>query len=239
MYVESALDLIEKLRALSQMERSQRFSNASSAVFSGDSLEKQIFWRISKLQERSIKCKELENYVEKDVIPTAKRIVRNTRVRWAGSQEYCEQLPRNECILSPSDFGIHNTLVENSGKVVFLDFEYFGWDDPAKLIADFLLHPTMKLSSALKEKWIEGANMIFGPNVIERAALMGPMLQLCWCLILLNDFRTDVKFRRRLAKKGGADNTSSQLERQLKRSKVRLDKLRSTGHQFSDAVMFA
>ena len=34
--------------------------------------------------------------------------------------------------LSPSDFGFHNALRTPAGTMVFLDFEYFGWDDPAK-----------------------------------------------------------------------------------------------------------
>ena len=38
-----------------------------------------------------------------------------------------------ELILSPSDFGFHNIL-EHQGQLSFLDFEYAGWDDPAKLV---------------------------------------------------------------------------------------------------------
>ena len=39
-------------------------------------------------------------------------------------------------ILSPSDFGLHNTISKKN-KLYFFDFEYFGWDDPIKLICDF------------------------------------------------------------------------------------------------------
>ena len=44
----------------------------------------------------------------------------------------------NERSLSPSDFGFHNAIRRADGRLAFVDFEYFGWDDPAKLVADFL-----------------------------------------------------------------------------------------------------
>ena len=43
-----------------------------------------------------------------------------------------------ERTLSPSDFGFHNALKRSDGRIVFLDFEYFGWDDPAKMTAEEL-----------------------------------------------------------------------------------------------------
>ena len=38
--------------------------------------------------------------------------------------------------LSPSDFGLHNALRGQDGQLRFVDFEYFGWDDPVKLVSD-------------------------------------------------------------------------------------------------------
>ena len=46
---------------------------------------------------------------------------------------------RSRRCVSPSDFGFHNALVGPDGRAVFLDFEYAGWDDPAKLDLRFLL----------------------------------------------------------------------------------------------------
>ena len=54
------------------------------------------------------------------------------------------ELPVEQRTLSPSDFGFHNALRRPDGRVVFLDLEYFGWDDPAKMISDFLLHPALE-----------------------------------------------------------------------------------------------
>jgi hypothetical protein len=45
--------------------------------------------------------------------------------------------PSDRCI-SPSDFGFHNAI-RTSDKVKFIDFEFAGWDDPAKACVDFVL----------------------------------------------------------------------------------------------------
>ena len=47
-------------------------------------------------------------------------------------------------ILSPSDFGFHNILSHHNN-LYYIDFEYAGWDDPYKLIADFILNPDYKI----------------------------------------------------------------------------------------------
>ena len=50
---------------------------------------------------------------------------------------YEKKLASEERCVSPSDFGFHNSLRTPDGNLRFLDFEYSGWDDPAKTIADF------------------------------------------------------------------------------------------------------
>ena len=53
--------------------------------------------------------------------------------------------------LSPVDLGPHNMLFDNE-KVNFLDFERFGWDDPRRLVAEFLNHDqTVGISDENKE----------------------------------------------------------------------------------------
>ena len=66
-------------------------------------------------------------------------------------------LPIAQRTLSPSDFGFHNALKRPDGRLAFLDLEYFGWDDPAKTIADFLLHPGMELSLPLRTHFLHRA----------------------------------------------------------------------------------
>jgi len=98
-----------------------------------------------------------------------------------------EPLPRAERVLSPSDFGSHNAIRTPRGDV-FLDFEYFGWDDPAKLVGDVLLHPGMALDRDLRQRWWHGAGSVFGPRAMERARIALPLLALRWHLIVLRPF---------------------------------------------------
>jgi len=98
-----------------------------------------------------------------------------------------QPLPRAERVLSPSDFGSHNAIRTPRGDV-FLDFEYFGWDDPAKLVGDVLLHPGMALDRDLRQRWLHGAGSVFGPRMMERARIALPLLALRWHLIVLRPF---------------------------------------------------
>lgn len=98
-----------------------------------------------------------------------------------------EALPPSDRVLSPSDFGSHNAVRTPTGDV-FIDFEYFGWDDPAKLVGDVLLHPGMALDRELRRRWWQGAETVFGARAAQRARLMLPLLALRWHLIVLRPF---------------------------------------------------
>ena len=107
-----------------------------------------------------------------------------------------------ELILSPSDFGFHNIL-EHQGQLSFLDFEYAGWDDPAKLCADFACQPErpVTLNQAIlfcskleKDLRWEG--------LFQRFQKLQPLYLIKWCCIMLNDFRSQDWARRHHANEG-------------------------------------
>ena len=106
-------------------------------------------------------------------------------------------LSEDERILSPSDFGFHNALKSPSG-LVWLDFEYFGWDDPAKTMTDFVLHPAMKIDvDARRSFWVGACGSLSrGGNLAARAKLLYPLHGVKWCLIILNEFLHDGEERR-------------------------------------------
>ena len=103
---------------------------------------------------------------------------------------FSSQLPPDRRTLSPSDFGFHNAMRRPSGELVFIDFEYFGWDDPAKLICDFILHPGMDLPEELQERFVAQADSIYSgnPQLMERMHHAMPLFALRWCMIVLNVF---------------------------------------------------
>ena len=101
--------------------------------------------------------------------------------------------------LSPSDFGFHNTLRRPDGGLAFVDFEYFGWDDPVKLTADLLWHPGLVLSAGERRAWLQGTAALFAgdPAYGVRLDAQFPLFGLRWALIILNEFLPE-RWARRL-----------------------------------------
>lgn len=112
-----------------------------------------------------------------------------------------DPLPDEERCLSPSDFGFHNTLVSANGHVQFIDFEYAGWDDPAKMICDFFLHPGVPVNARWAPIFIEQLKpmRVDFDRMIARARLLYPWLGLRWCCIVLNVFVPEWAARRQFA----------------------------------------
>jgi len=89
--------------------------------------------------------------------------------------------PINRCV-SPSDFGFHNAIRTPQG-IKFFDFEFAGWDDPVKAVADFDLQPRVPLSGrarALSEALPQWSN-----GLAERYDVLLPILNLKWACIIL------------------------------------------------------
>lgn len=107
------------------------------------------------------------------------------------------QLPLEDRILSPSDFGFHNAL-ENGADLSFVDFEYAGWDDPAKLICDFMCQPEVPVTQDQGQQFMQALLQDFpgAEGVSRRVALLLPVHRLKWCCILLNEFRMEDRKRR-------------------------------------------
>ena len=122
---------------------------------------------------------------------------------------------------SPSDFGFHNAIIKDSGEIVFIDFEYFGRDDPVKLIADFIWHPGMKLNKSQKVDWLKGAISIFDddPDILSRYKSAWPMYGLRWALIALNEFLKDGWKKRTHASETLMNSHQQKIEIQLNKAK--------------------
>ncbi len=95
----------------------------------------------------------------------------------------CEDVldPIERCV-SPSDFGFHNAIRTPQG-IRFFDFEFSGWDDPVKAVADFDLQPRVPLRSRARvlskalAQWSKGSE--------ERYDVLFPILKFKWACIIL------------------------------------------------------
>ncbi|ALU91462.1 aminoglycoside phosphotransferase family protein [Herbaspirillum rubrisubalbicans] len=103
--------------------------------------------------------------------------------------------------LSPSDFGFHNALLKPDGTLCFIDFEYAGWDDPAKMIGDFFCQPAVPVPASEFDAFAAQA-LAWSDHAAalrERASLLLPVMQAKWCCIMLNEFLPEAARRRQFA----------------------------------------
>jgi len=115
--------------------------------------------------------------------------------------EIDEYLPEKERFLSPSDFGFHNAILEKNGKLRFIDFEYAGWDDPAKMICDFFCQPEVPVPLKYFSRFLREINVALDdPKYFRnRVNLLFSVHQIKWCCIMLNDFLPVDSERRKYA----------------------------------------
>lgn len=132
-------------------------------------------------------------------------------------------LPPTARTLSPSDFGFHNAVRGDDGALVFLDFEYFGWDDPVKLTADTLWHPGHLLSAPERAVWLAryGDPAHHDAGFAARLSAHLPLYGLRWSLILLNEFLPERWSRRVFA--GQAPDWAAAKARQVRKAHLWLD----------------
>lgn len=117
--------------------------------------------------------------------------------------------------VSPSDFGFHNALADGPDRIGFLDFEYAGLDDPAKLICDFCCQPEVPAPAALhadfRDRVLAGLGLDTAPHR-ARCAVLLPAYRLKWACIALNDFLPSGAARRAFAvQEAWADRCAAQL----------------------------
>jgi len=106
----------------------------------------------------------------------------------------------NRCI-SPSDFGFHNAIKRPDGKIIFIDFEYAGWDDPAKMIADFFYHPAVPIAFDYHQLFRKRVLATLDNKSILalRTDMLRPLFGLKWCCIMLNVFIPEGIMRKKFA----------------------------------------
>ncbi len=229
-------DLIEFLGKINQLRVNSKvleFGSASEAHFSFRGVITSIEDRLKRFHQVE-DHKALTDFLNLEFMPLFMDVQKWIQ-KMAGERNIAleEELNKQERILSPSDVGFHNALRNGQGRIIFLDFEYFGWDDPAKLICDFILHPAMELSDDLKVYSAQRLLQLFPEQKMlkERIQLVYPLLGLKWCLILLNEFIRDDSARRHFASDGSYDPAAIQKQ-QLEKARKMWQKIKSSYQAF-------
>lgn len=129
-------------------------------------------------------------------------------------------LPATERRLSPSDFGFHNAMVEPDGRLRFFDFEYAGWDDPAKLVADFFGQVALPVDDRFLPVFLEEAHLL-DERLQERLRWAIPTHRYKWVCLVLNEFTPGAQERRRFASDVDIEERKAL---QLKKAKAALER---------------
>jgi hypothetical protein len=114
-----------------------------------------------------------------------------------------------QLVVSPSDFGFHNALRRPDGSWCFLDFEYAGLDDPAKLLCDFMARPGTEWPARAAEVFARAAG--FSGHVLDRGRRLLPVHRVKWACIALNDFLPPAILRRKFSGQNDPGKNAKQL----------------------------
>ena len=200
--ITAAIDFVRTLHDLRKVDGAANLPPASETCLSPAEIVQQIVSRLETLQEVAQEEPQLEVLLGGRIYPVIQKAI-------SLAHEFCEksgqafetEIAPEYRTLSPSDFGFHNARRDLNGRIVFVDFEYFGWDEPAKLGAEFVIHPGMTLSEDQKYHFIAGVDAIYrdDPGYHDRVRALFPLYALRWCMIALNEFLPDRWSRRLLA----------------------------------------
>jgi hypothetical protein len=219
--IDAAVALIRTLHELTASADAAAIPPASEACLSAQSIVDQVRNRLAALRAQAPRHTELGEFLGREFEPIMEHAVAQAReiYRRSGIGFDLPLDPKLRC-LSPSDFGFHNALGQPDGRIVFLDFEYFGWDDPVKLASDFVLHPGMDLTAELKGRFLTAVSGIFRTDQAFATRLRASLrlYALRWTMILLNEYLPERWARRVMA--GAGDDRATIMNRQLAKARI-------------------
>lgn len=222
--IDELLRLLSSIHAARGLAGSQALPEAVEATFSIGEILAQLDRRLLGLREVAAAEPELERFLA-DLEAEIER-----RRRRLSGRALDDVLPGSQQSLSPSDVGFHNALRRADGGLVFLDFEYFGWDDPVKLTADFLWHPAMSLGREPRLHFLAGATDIYGDDADfqQRLELCFPLFGIRWCFIILNEF-LPARWKRRVFSGSERQDWAASKRAQLAKARRLFERIAAHG----------
>jgi hypothetical protein len=193
----AAVAFVSAIKRLSREHGASDLPSASDACRSGAEMLARIVEKLERLSLVSAQEPMLGDLLAQRIVPALARVRTHAEAAYARAGLAFDGVSVAKTCLVPADFGFHNALRRRDGALSFLDFEYFGWDDPVKLTVDFLLHPGHRLSVDQRRRFLEEMRSLFSddPSFETRLLALKPMLALHWALILLNDFLPERRSR--------------------------------------------
>ena len=192
--VEQAIEFFQGLSQHKTAADALRLPNGSEAFFTLAEhlacVERRVA-RLEKLEADSPLGREAAALVQSQLHPAwngVQEYVRSQAAAWGLAID--EPIPAADRCLSPSDFGYHNAILAEDGRLRFIDFEYAGWDDPAKTVCDFLCQPKLPVPAEYAAPFTQAIISGLSDPLLHqrRISLLVGVYRLKWCCIMLNDF---------------------------------------------------
>jgi hypothetical protein len=191
-HVDAAIDFILAINAAPRdVTALRRGSEACFSLAEHVATVDRRVKRLAALDPDAPGAKVAEHFVANRLLPAWTAVA--TRLeREAGRLgiSFDAKISSSDIVASPSDFGFHNALVAEHDRVTFIDFEYAGHDDPAKLVCDFFCQPEIPISIAYFDQFAERLVSGLALEAIQhvRCRLLLDAYRVKWACILLNDF---------------------------------------------------
>lgn len=175
-------------QAIDQRARDE-IGEASEACLSGGRMLAQIERRFARLDAVKHDVPEFSALLDDILVPTLRRV--EASAREAGRPlglDFARDIDPAARTVIPSDLGAHNALRRPDGGLAFLDFEYFGWDDPVTSIANFIMHPGMSLTASQQAIYRDRLLGHFCRHgEAQRLSILMPLYVIRWCAIILGE----------------------------------------------------
>ena len=218
-HVKQALDFLIAINTFRSLADSANLPDASEACFSIHEQVTTVEKRIDRLK-RILPSDEIDKQAQRYASGDLWKIWQEWkhRIYSACNRAHIDcsmALSHDDRILSPSDFGFHNALQLSDGKLRFVDFEYAGWDDPAKTVGDFFNQVSLPVPHIYKEQFMRTISALVrdGDSFLVRSKLLLPLYKIKWCCIVLNHFLPTEAKRRNFAGQNAVKLKKTQLEK--------------------------
>tara|TARA_R110000868_G_scaffold318690_7_gene579419 strand:- start:38 stop:1099 length:1062 start_codon:yes stop_codon:yes gene_type:complete len=228
--IEQAIDFIASVAKLNPLPAAKKLPLAAEACLSLSAIIDQVEQRLQRLQHAAKDDSVLNDFLTNEFLPI---FVATSQAAKDGYRDEMipvdVELTTDKRSLIPADFGFHNSIRDRAGQLHFFDFDYFGWDDPVKLLADILWHPKMILSDQQKERFIGGVSYVYRDDetFLIRFHHTFALFGLRWTLIFLNEFLPEFWQNRQHAKVH-ASQADAKIK-QLKRARETLRNVQKIG----------
>lgn len=213
--IEAAMDFVVAVNS-----RAAQLPQASEACVSLNQHLTMVDRRLARLNaidRGSPLDKDAASLVENHLKPAWERlrvdVFRTARTRGMSADA---PLPTRFLCISPSDFGFHNALRSEQGKFSFIDFEYAGLDDPAKLVCDFFCQPEVPVQIGFFDHIVNRLQENFSMDLefTFRCSILYSVYRIKWSCIVLNEFLPAAASRRHFSAAGTSiERKAEQLER--------------------------